>query len=305
MTVLDATRTVTIGADGTWEVTFTQAEVPGGEYETAVTVTATDIHGNVSTVTDMLAIDTVMDVAFDGGPVTADNVVNAAEMTAGVTLTGTADAGSHVTVTVGTVAHDVVAGADGSWSVVFASGEIAGGERDVRATVSATDAAGNTATDARLINLDTQTHVEINPTQAGDNVISGAERVAAGGVPLVGTAEAGSTVVVTMGRASHTVTAGADGTWRATFTAAEIPAGESTATINVTATDLAGNTASATQSIQIDTAVTRLTHTTATRGLTMLSTRLRGRTGLSSRGRLRLDPASFCALARTRLSTLR
>jgi len=75
-------------------------------------------------------------------PVAVDDRVNAAEKSAGVTVSGTAEAGSQVTVTWGSTTKTVTATGGGTWSASFASGEIpADGSTTIKAT--ATDAAGN------------------------------------------------------------------------------------------------------------------------------------------------------------------
>jgi len=54
-----ASRTVTVGADGNWSATFAAADLPRGEATSAVTVTATDIAGNTSSLSQNFAVDTV------------------------------------------------------------------------------------------------------------------------------------------------------------------------------------------------------------------------------------------------------
>ena len=52
------TRAATVGADGTWTVDFTAAEVPAGEYTANVRVDATDAHGNTASTSDTYLVDT-------------------------------------------------------------------------------------------------------------------------------------------------------------------------------------------------------------------------------------------------------
>jgi len=156
-------------------------------------------------------------------------------------------------------------GTDGTWSVTFPGGTLAGGTYASTATVTATDAAGNTASATRSIQVDTQTSVAVNAGQAGgDNLLNGTE--AAGGLQLTGTAEAGATVQVTFQGVTRTVTANGSGQWTASWTAAEVPAGTYNATVQVTATDVAGNTASTSHALRIDTEVTPFTRTTLSTG---------------------------------------
>ena len=126
------------------------------------------------------------------------------------------------------------------------------------ATVTATDAHGNTAPSTRRsLVFDTEAAVTFNSAQSGsDNLINGAERTANEGVVLRGTAEPGAKVVVTFESGTHTVTAGTDGNWSARFEASEIRTGTYTSTATVTATDLAGNIAPpVSHAIKVDTEV--------------------------------------------------
>ena len=91
----------------------------------------------------------------------------------------------------------------------------------------------------------------------GDNVVNAIER--SDGVSLTGTVEPGSSVVVQMGSVSRTAVVDALGNWTANFAASDIPAGTYDAAIAVQATDAAGNTASTSHTLTIDTEVTPLT----------------------------------------------
>ncbi|GMV02431.1 MAG: hypothetical protein KJZ98_13465 [Burkholderiaceae bacterium] len=185
--------------------------------------------------------------------VAGDNAVNATEHAAGVAVTGTAEAGSTVTVTWGAASKTATADASGNWSVNFATGEV---PADGNTTISATarDAAGNTSVaGTRAVTVDTA--VPTAPAVdavAGDNIVNAAERTA--GVAVTGDAEAGSTVTVTWGAASKTATADASGNWSVNFATGEVPADGNT-TISATARDAAGNTSVAgTRPVTIDTA---------------------------------------------------
>lgn len=248
------TVAATTAADGSWTATFTGAQVPV-DGSTVATVTATDSVGNTSSANRTIIVDTSTAVTINA-PQVGDDIVSGAERDGGFVLTGTAEPGATVVVEFAGTSKTVTA-ADGTWTANYASGAIPGGFYEAPVQVTATDTAGNIASTGRVISVDTETNVTIGATQAGDNVISGAERTA--GVTLTGTAEPGASVVVTMGSASHTVLATNTGTWSATFATGEIPAGTSNATVSVTATDALGNSANATHDIKIDTEVVPLT----------------------------------------------
>ena len=248
------TQTTTVDADGNWSVTFTTDQVDPGTYETDVTVTV--CYGDQELVLeDTVQLDTEVNVDLDM-PVTADNIVNAAEAAGGVTLTGTAEAGATVVVNAGGLEATTTADADGNWSVTYDSTLVPGGEYGVDVTVTATDAVGNTATTTGTFSVDTVTHLTLDGPVTADNVINAAEANA--GVTLTGTAQAGATVVVNAGGVVQTTTAGADGTWSVSYDSSDITSGEYGIDVNVTATDAAGNVATTSGTVEIDTYVNQL-----------------------------------------------
>lgn len=263
VTVNGNTETTTVGEDGEWEVVFKPEDVDTGEYETPVEVVITT-DGGSTTVTDNLIVDTIIGVDVDatGGE---DGVINAVEHSAGVTLTGTVTGGDSVVVTIeGT---EYTATVDGStWTLDLPTGVVGEGEFDLVVSVTATDAAGNSSTADATIVVDTITSVTVDTSAVGgaDNVLNNSEHD--GGVTLTGTAQAGATVVVTLGTVSQTVTASASGTWSTTYAAGDVPTGEVDVPVNVVATDAAGNTATATGSVNIDTFVNELEMTSNSAG---------------------------------------
>lgn len=246
-----AIRELTVGEDGTWSVSYTREEIVTGEYETEISVTATDQYGNSETYTDVLVVDTVPhDITINASSIEGDGVVNAAEAADGVTITGTSTAGATMTVTVQGMTQTATVAADGTWSVDFST--LAPGEYDVDVTASTVDAAGNASSVTESFRVDTIGSVAINGGNGGaDGIINAAE--AAQGVTLTGTAEAGSTVSVKMGEITRQATVAADGTWTVTYTAVEVPQGTMTLPVIATATDVAGNITTANSSLNIDT----------------------------------------------------
>ncbi|MFT3801759.1 MAG: Ig-like domain-containing protein [Burkholderiaceae bacterium] len=148
---------VTANADGNWTldtgaVTPTSAsQLPaGGLPDGSYTVTVRSIENNVAAeISRQLVIDT-----FTPAPtinaIATDNLVSANEKAAGVTVSGTAEAGTSVTVSIGTISQTVATDAGGQWSTHFASSQLPGdGTWQVRAT--AADAFGNQASAERSI----------------------------------------------------------------------------------------------------------------------------------------------------------
>ena len=243
-----------VGQDGTWSIVIDATALPAGEYDAEVKVVATDGHENSATYTDTIRIDTEIAVALDSGLAGGDDMVNAAEQAQAIVLTGTADAGSAVSVEVAGQTLPATVDADGNWSVTLAPGTLQPGEYAAEIKVTATDAAGNSETVTGSLDVDTLALVSISSTAVEvDGVINAAER--ADGVTLTGTTQPGSSVQVTFGSTTLAATVDASGNWSVDFPAGAIPQGETQATVTAVATDAAGNTASTQTTIDIDTLV--------------------------------------------------
>ena len=215
-------QTTTVAANGSWTVTFTQTQIAAGDYELPVLITATDAHGNKTVVNETLVIDTVPHpITFDS--VTADNQVNFTESQSGLVVSGTSTAGATMEITLQGVKQTATVGADGTWSVTYATGTLAAGEYTATLTATTTDAAGNASTATHSFQVDTQTNVSFTGPVAIDGTVNASE--AAAGVVLTGTAQAGSTVHVAWGGSTLPATVGANGTWSVTFPASAIAGG--------------------------------------------------------------------------------
>src|SRR5690606_24648042 len=110
-----ASKTATAGEDGAWSVSFAPADLPASDGPSTISVTATDAAGNVSEpstreVTMAVGIPTI-------DAVTGDNIINAVEAADDVELSGSAPAGTELTVAWGAFSAVVTAGDDNTWSV--------------------------------------------------------------------------------------------------------------------------------------------------------------------------------------------
>ena len=250
------THTTVVDAEGNWSVTFSTEEIAAGEHSYAATITATDPLGNQTVIHETVVVDTFTTVAFADAAIAGDDVINAAEAAGTITMTGSAQAGATVTVEwLGTTVNAVVA-ADGSWTASFAAGVVTSGTYSgTVATVTAVDAAGNSATATHNIDVDTEISLSIDDPQMGDNYISAAERSGSAGIVLTGEGEAGASVEVTFEGITRTTTVGADGQWSVTYLGSEIAEGTRDSVVSVTTTDAAGNTDTATHTVLIDTEV--------------------------------------------------
>ncbi|TVT76389.1 Ig-like domain-containing protein, partial [Acinetobacter colistiniresistens] len=221
---------------GVWTVP-NPGNLPNGGTVTAI---ATDPAGNPSLpgtgIIDTVAPDT-SSVGFAINAVTADNILNAAESTGNVTLTGTltgvpADAATTVvTVIVDGVSYTAtVNAANGTWSVsVPGSGLVADADKTIDANVKFTDAAGNSSTV-------TATHVyDVDVTAPNAPVLNPINGVD----PVTGTAEPGATVKVTFpdGSTAQTTADPNTGVWTVP-NPGNLPNG---GTVTAIATDPAGN----------------------------------------------------------------
>ena len=254
VTLQGITQNVTVGANGSWTVSYAAGALTPGEYDATVTATTMDAAGNVSNSSHTFRVDTMTTVAFAPAQIATDGIVNATEAAGGVMMTGSAQPGATVQVAWNGATLPATVAANGSWSVTFPAAGIAAGTYATTATVTATDAAGNTATATRSVMVDTETQVSVNPGQSGgDNIVSGAERTS--GLSLTGHAEAGATVRVTFEGVTRTVTADGSGNWTASYGSGDYRAGTYSSTVQVSATDTAGNVANTTHSIRVDTEV--------------------------------------------------
>ncbi|MCZ2937872.1 Ig-like domain-containing protein [Acinetobacter baumannii] len=239
-TVNDPTATVVVTVDGTdypavnnGDGTWTLADntlptLADGPH--TITVTATDAAGNVGNDTAVVTIDTTAPNAPVLDPINATDPV-----------TGTAEAGSTVTVTYpdGTTAT-VVAGTDGSWSVPN-PGNLVDGDT---VTATATDPAGNTS----LPGTGTVSADITAPVVALDDVLTNDSTPA-----LTGTVnDPTAIVVVTVDGTDYPAVNNGDGTW--TLADNTLPTlADGPHTITVTATDAAGNVGNDTAVVTIDT----------------------------------------------------
>ena len=258
--------------NGKWSVDFDSVpSVPAGQASTNsnVTVVAHDKAGNNST-TATQAI-TVQNSALPSlaptiDPVTADNIVNKAESGA-VTITGTAAPGATMLVKVDTwtAPPGIVADAQGKWSVQNVDmGNFADSLTHTVTAIATSPGGAASSPETHTFSVD-KTPPKPHFSTFGRTQIITAE-AAKNDVTFRGSsAEADTTLSATWNGKpvpiSHTV----GSLWKVTVPAADIPAapanGTAKATLVVTSTDKAGNTAESTLDVTIQgaPAVTRQT----------------------------------------------
>jgi hypothetical protein len=190
--------------------------------------------------------------------VAADDIVNSAEKTAGVVISGTAETGATVTITWGGITQTATA-TGGNWTTTFSAGNVpADGSTTI--SVISTDLAGNVSSTAtKTVVVDT-----VSPITTAPVVLAITSAALTNDVtPVVsGTAETGTIITAVIAGATYTTTA-TSGTWSVDTTPTTGTAVTSgtlaiatngTNSISVTATDTAGNTSSAVnQTLTVDT----------------------------------------------------
>nr|ELS4527789.1 Ig-like domain repeat protein [Enterobacter hormaechei] len=242
-----------VNPDGTWSYTPDQPLANGAH---DLTTTVTDPSGNtgpegshvVITVDVVPGKVEITGVTDDAGSVTGSLSQNAVTDDTRPQISGTAKAGSTVTIMDGSnVLGTTTAGADGTWSF---TPSVDLGRGDHTFTATAKDPMGNeSASSSWTVTIDTDAPVKPTIDAALDDVgtvqgaLSNGSSTDDPTPTLSGKAEAGSTVkIYDQNGLLGEVTAKADGTWSFSPTA-KLPEGEHR--FHVTATDRAGNTSAA------------------------------------------------------------
>ncbi|HDR2720687.1 TPA: Ig-like domain-containing protein [Enterobacter asburiae] len=250
--------TATTAADGTWSLTVPAADLAGlGQANYTLNATATNGVGNSVSNTANLLVDTALPTVTIN-TVAGDNVINAAEVAAGQTISGkvaNAEAGNTVTVTIGGNSYTATVQSDLTWSVnVPESVLTALGNGDLTVSASVTNGHGNTGVGEREIVIDASLPGLRIDTVAGDDVINSIEH----GQNLIVTGSsdglaAGTTLTVTVNGKTYAASVLADGTWSAAITAADVSAlNAGTVTVTVAGQSAAGNPVTISHDVTVD-----------------------------------------------------
>ncbi len=222
-----------------------------------------NVNGNNATTTHAYSVDaSAPTVAIN--TIAGDDILNAAEAGAALTITGssTAEAGQTVTVTLNGENYTGTVQTDGSWSVSVPPADVSAltaSNYTVSAAVS--DKAGNPASVNHNLTVDTSVPVVTINTVAGDDVINATEHARAQIISGSATGAAtGSTVTVTIGSSTFTTVLDASGNWSVGVPASVVSAlANGTVTINASVTDAAGNSGSATHLVTVNTGLPSIT----------------------------------------------
>ncbi|MCW4872279.1 Ig-like domain-containing protein [Enterobacter hormaechei subsp. hoffmannii] len=250
--------TATTAADGTWSLTVPAADLAGlGQASYTLNATATNGVGNSVSNTANLLVDTALPTVTIN-TVAGDNVINAAEVAAGQTLSGTvanAEAGNTVTVTISGLSYTATVQNNLSWSVNVPSDVLTAlGNGSLSVTATVTNGHGNTGTGEREIAIDANLPgLRVN-TVAGDDVINTIEH--AQNLIVSGSSDGlapGTALTVTVNGKDYAATVLADGTWRAAIPSTDVSAWpEGTVKISVTGDSAAGNPITISHDVTVD-----------------------------------------------------
>ncbi|MCW6943367.1 Ig-like domain-containing protein [Escherichia coli] len=260
LTINGQTYVAAVLADGSWSVGVPAADVSAWPAGTVtITASGSTTAGNPVSVTHPVTVDLTA-VAVSINAITADDVINAAEKGAALTLSGSTsgvEAGQTVTVTFGGKTYTASVAANGSWSTSVPAADMAALRNgDASAQASVSNVNGNNATTTHAYSVDASVPTVTINTIAGDDILNAAEAGAALTITGSSTAEAGQTVTVTLNGANYTGTVQTDGSWSISVPPADLSAlTASNYTVSAAVSDKAGNPASVNHNLTVDTSV--------------------------------------------------
>ncbi len=258
VTLNSKTYTTTLDASGNWSVGVPAADVsnwPAGALN--ISVSGANSAGTQTSITHPVTVDLTA-VAISINAITSDDVINAAEKGAALTLSGSTsgvEAGQIVTVTFGGKTYSATVAANGSWSTTVPAADMAAlRDGDASALVRVTNVNGNSATATHEYSVDSAVPMVTINTIASDNIINASEAAAGVTVSGTSTAEAGQTLTVTLNGTTYQTTVQADGSWSLTLPASALTTlANNGYTLTATVSDLAGNPGSASKGVTVDT----------------------------------------------------
>ncbi|WP_436881519.1 Ig-like domain-containing protein [Enterobacter asburiae] len=256
VTLNGKTYAAEVGADGAWSVNVPAADAQAlGDGTWTVNVSGKDAAGNTVSGSQTIGVDTTAPT-LSVDTLAQDNIINAAEHSQPLTLTGktNAEVGQIVTVTLNGKNYNATVGSDGTWSVTLDVNDVqALSEGNHTLTVNVSDKAGNGSSVTADFTVDTAAPIVIIHTVAGDDILNISEQGQAHIISgLASGAAAGDVVTVTLGGQTFTGVVLADGSWSVGVPASVLGAlGEGNHTLSVSVTDAAGNTGSATHGITL------------------------------------------------------
>ncbi|MFZ2950031.1 MAG: Ig-like domain-containing protein, partial [Desulfuromonadaceae bacterium] len=266
LTVNGVDSTGLVQADMTFSINVSGADlVADGDKVVDAGIITIDGAGNTFTGTDTesYSVDATVPVltpiiSLDAN-ITADDIINSAEASGTVAITGSvggdAKAGDTVTLTVNGVTSTGLVQTDNTFSINVAGSDlVADADKSIDASITTTDTAGNsgTATDSENYTVDITAPaptITLAANITADDIINSVE--ASGTVAITGTvggdAQAGDTVTLTVNGVDSTGMVQADMSFSINVSGSDLAAdGDKIVDAGITATDVAGNTGTAT-----------------------------------------------------------
>ncbi|MBU2895686.1 Ig-like domain-containing protein [Vibrio hepatarius] len=239
---------ITTNPDGTWNFEV-GAGLDDGDY--VFEFISTDTAGNSQSVKHELEIDTVTTVTgglsstSDLGDKNNDGVTSSKELV----FKGTGEPDAKIVLLIDGRTFETIVGADKSWTIDV--GELDGSNNNrYDYTITATDKAGNEATETNFIIVDTV--APTNPTftldASSDTSTAGDWITKSENIVINGVGEPDSELIIKIGSNTYDLVVPANGQW--TLDLANYP--EGTHKITVTSKDLAGNVASHEETLVVD-----------------------------------------------------
>ncbi len=248
----------TVDTNGQWTTTVPASEVGQlGEALYTVSASATDSVGNSTSTSHTVNVESVLPGVIINA-VAGDDVINAAELATGQTISGTvvnAEAGNTVTVSVGGHNYTATVQSDLTWSVSVPESVLTAlGNGDLTVTASVTNGVGNSGSGERDITIDANLPGLRVDTVAGDDVINSIEH--GQNLIITGSSDgltAGTALTVTVNGKTYAATVLADGTWSAAIPSADVSAlAAGAVTVNVEGQSSAGNPVTINHDVTVD-----------------------------------------------------
>ncbi|GKX43366.1 hypothetical protein SOASR015_24000 [Pectobacterium carotovorum subsp. carotovorum] len=262
------TYTTTVGSDGAWSVLIPSGDIQAltnGTYNLVASLT--DKAGNTTTLPPQtITVDTSAE-AVNISIVSTDDRLNAVEAGQPLTIDGTTAnvaAGQTVTVTLNGKPYTTTTGADGKWSLNIPSADLlllSDGSNTISASVQGISGDTVTVDHTLDVHINTLPSITLTPPFT-DSVLNAAEaaqdQVIRGETGIIGR---GQTVSLTIGGYYVTGTVDANGHWTVTVPKSvlqNLPS-NSISVLEIVVRDIAGNEATITQNITVDTTPPTLT----------------------------------------------
>ncbi len=244
------TLSTTVAADGRWSLT-TGALAEGASL---ARVTTTDAAGNSSTVFMPVKVDTQAPAVTANLALASDTGVQGDSITRNTlpSLSGSGEPGAAIRVQIAGQTLNTTVSPAGSWSVTPL---VALPDGATSAQITATDAAGNSTSTSLTLQIDNGAPALYAELSASSDTGTAGDNLTRDDTPtLSGFGEAGALISVLLGSQTLTTTVGSNGQWSVTANSLA----DASYTANVTATDAAGNSSSASVNLRVDTASTSL-----------------------------------------------